>query len=467
MVGPAFARTTDALRRAHYDLGLALGGEAGARLADRLAMPTSPDTILRRVKQFPRKPPLPPRVVGIDDWAWRKGQRYGTILIDQERRKVLDLLPDRTSETLQTWLKGHPQIEVITRDRSSTYSQAASSAAPQARQIADRWHLLKNLREAVERIFGRLSTLVRTALTEPAPTTAATDVSDQTPAPEPSTAERNSGSVDPNSQSEEPTPLLQRQSRDEKRHQRVLRHQRVRSLRGQGFSMRQIARETGLSLQVVRRYCRTDRCPDWNPGRRGASQLDAYAAEIVRWVNAGGRNTAELYRELKGRGCPVSYDAVRRFASRQLGNAGRPGPRTGPVVAPPSSPPSARKLSFGFIKREEKRDEDERAWLEKLRTQEPIRVGLDLAGEFAEMVRQRSPCSLPDWLAKAKVSTCPELGSFADGLRLDKDAVAAALTEKWSNGRVEGNVNRLKLIKRQMYGRAGFELLRARVLNAA
>jgi hypothetical protein len=141
-----------------------MGGEAGSRLAQQLAMPTSPDTLLRRVKQCPDEPVPIPRIIGIDDWAWRKGRRYGTIIIDLERSKVLDLLPDRESQTLQSWLKDQPQIEVISRDRSGTYAQAASAAAPQAKQVADRWHLLKNLRETVERLFERCSGRIQDAL---------------------------------------------------------------------------------------------------------------------------------------------------------------------------------------------------------------------------------------------------------------------------------------------------------------
>src|SRR5207248_3783346 len=144
-------------------------------------MPTSPDTLLRRVKQLGDVPGPPPRVVGVDDWAWRKGHRYGTILVDLERGDVVDLLPDRDANTVAAWLKARPGIEVVSRDRSSTYAQAATEGASQAAQVADRWHLLKNLREAVERLFERHSSVVAEAVkgitpspepTSPAATTA-------------------------------------------------------------------------------------------------------------------------------------------------------------------------------------------------------------------------------------------------------------------------------------------------------
>ena len=159
-----WARTTDRLRQTQTDIGSSLGGEAGARLAARMAITASPDTLLRRVKRLKNKPTGPPRVVGIDDWAWRKGQCYGTIVVDLERSDVIDLLPDREADTVAAWLKAHPGIEVVSRDRSATYAEAATEGASQAVQVADRWHLLKNLREAVERVLARHSAVVNATL---------------------------------------------------------------------------------------------------------------------------------------------------------------------------------------------------------------------------------------------------------------------------------------------------------------
>lgn len=157
------ARTTGELADAHRALGLVLGGEAGARLAAQLGLPTSPDTILRRVKDAPDEPAPRPRYVGIDDWATCKGQTYGTIVIDLERGTVIDLLPGRDGEALTAWLAANPQVEAITRDRWPAYIRAASAAAPQAKQVADRFHLLVNVREAVEKILARVGTDIRSA----------------------------------------------------------------------------------------------------------------------------------------------------------------------------------------------------------------------------------------------------------------------------------------------------------------
>jgi transposase len=452
----AHARSTARLTDAHRAVGFALGGEAGSRLAGRLDMPTSPDTLLRRVKDAPDEPAPPPRYVGVDDWALRKGQNYGTILIDLERARVLDILPGRDGEALKAWLREHPGVEVLTRDRWAAFAQAASEAAPQAKQVADRWHLLRNLREAVERLLERHSAHVREALKETAAPAEGQAESGPTPTP--------AGQAPPPRVARTP----KEQARQARRQERAGQFERVRQLREQGQSLRRIARATGLSVRRVIRYVRSERCPDWNPGRKARTRLDPYAGHIGGWIGRGGRNAADLHRELAGLGFRGSYDAVRRYLARRLGSTGRPGPRVGPLSAPsPPAPPSARKLSFAFIRRPEDREAEEQARLDRLRgCGADLREGLALAGELAEMVRRRSKVPLGEWLAKAGASPCGELRNFAAGLRADEAAVGAALTEEWSNGPVEGQVNRLKTIKRQMYGRAGFQLLRARVRRA-
>lgn len=500
----AHARSTDRLTDCHRAVGFALGGEAGARLAEHLDMPTSPDTLLRRVKNAPDEPAPAPRYVGVDDWAIRKGQRYGTILIDLEHGRVLDLLPGRDGTALQTWLQEHPGVELITRDRWAAFAQAATAGAPHARQVADRWHLLKNLREAVERLLGRMAAAVQESLREPAPveehpptggvtaplaapagatpsdaalTTAVAVEATVPPLPvhEPAvvgvpvatSTKKLPTSTDATTESAaaQPSPSPRERMRQARRRQRAEQYQRVHELRGQGQSLRQIARTTGLSVKRVIRYVRLPRCPDWNPGRRTPTQLDGFASLIDDWVKAGGRNAAELYRELAGRGCRAQYDSVRRYLARRVGSTGRPGPRVGPLKPPaPPPPPSARKLSFEFIRRPEDRTSEEQGHLERLRASDAgLREGLDLAAEFAAQIRKSGKQTFADWLAEVAGSGCAELRSFADGLRQDQAAVSAALTEPWSNGPVEGQVNRLKTIKRQMYGRAGFQLLRARV----
>jgi transposase len=492
----AYARCTSRLTEMHRSIGFALGGEPGSRLAEHLDMPTSPDTLLRRVRQAGDESMPAPRYVGIDDWAIRKGQIYGTIVIDLERGRIVDLLPGRDGEELKKWLEQHPGVEVITRDRWAAFANAASSAAPQALQVADRWHLLKNLREAVERVLAKNAGVVRDALADKKPAEdTSTDKAELTETPAPQLKETKtcpavpdqelSGSAAadsstplatstlPESPPASPTSPLspKEQARQAKRQVRRERFEKVRQLRAEGVSFRRIAKLTGLSLNCVHRYAAAESCPDWNPGRATPTRLDPFVPFIDEWIAQGGRNAADLHRELVARGATSSYDATRRLLARRLGTTGRPGPRVGPLHVPAaaaSAPISPRKVSFLVVKDPERRNDVDRAQLKRLRdADDTLRQALDLAIEFALLIRKKATRTLAEWLAAAEASASPELRSFASGLRTDEAAVRAAIETAWSNGPVEGHVNRLKTIKRQMYGRAGMPLLRARVLHVA
>jgi len=459
------ARTTARLRRAHESIGYTLGGEAGSRLTARLSMTTSPDTLLRRVKQLKDESAPPPRFVGIDDWAWRKGQRYGTIIVDLERGDVVDLLPDRDPETVKKWLGEHPGVELVSRDRWSDYIQAAAEAAPNARQVADRWHLLKNLREALERLFERESETIAEALKPPEPAPESVVVQPGAPASE----ERPVAETPIPPPPCDPAPTSPRQeARQARRRRRVERFDQVHELKRRGLSIRGIARELGLSRKAVRRYLRRASCPDWRPGRPTRSGMDRYREEIDRRIAEGCTNAAELHRDLAARGCRLSYASVRRYVTRRLAAAGKSRARVNAAKAPAPPPPSAKQLSFDWVRRPEERKDEQQARLDAIRSRSSqLSAAMDLADEFAALIRKRSEGTLTTWLTKAEASSCPEMRRFAEGIRRDEPAVQVAMSERWSNGPVEGHVNRLKTIKRQMYGRAGFVLLRARVVNVA
>ena len=460
-----YARTTDRLRHAHSVIGFALGGEAGSRLTILLSMATSPDTLLRRIKRFKDDSDPPPRFVGIDDWAWRKGQRYGTIVVDLERSDVIDLLPDRNAETVKKWLNDHPGVELVSRDRWSAYAQATAEAAPQAQQVVDRWHLLKNLREAIERLFERQSAVVGAALKG---AESATD-----PRTKPAVVQAVDGSVS-NEQASPQAPNDPRadspwlQAKHARRQRRVERFEQVHERYRQGHSLRRIARELGMSRRAVRRYLRCEACPGWNPGRARRSQLDIHREWIDARLAEGNTNAVALHRELKGKDYRGSYGTVQRYVTKRLGAAGKTRARINAAVPPRVPRPSAKQLSFEWGRRRENRKPAEQVRLDAIHaSSDDLASAMDLADEFAALVRKQSRGTLSDWLARGEASTCPELRRFAEGIRRDEAAVLAAVIGRWSNGPVEGHVNRLKTIKRQMYGRAGFVLLRARVLNAA
>ncbi len=434
-VAGAHARTTDRLAGLHRLIGFALGGEPGSRVAEGLAAPASGDTLLRRVKGAPDGPEPPYRYVGIDDFALRKGQVYGTAVVDLERGRVIELLDGRDGAGVEAWLRAHPGVEVVTRDRWPAYASAAAAGAPAATQVADRFHLVRNLRELVERLFeshaAALDDAVRPAGGDPA-------------APNDPTPAANSP---PASGAGHPSP-------------RDARFAHARRLRAGGMGVRRIARQMGLSVATVRRYLRSDRCPAGNRGRLRPARLDRVRDRVDEYVRGGGRNAAELYRRLRGDGVRTSPASVRRFLGRRLAAAGHRRERAS--ARPPARRPSARQLSFEYVRRAEGRGRGEAARMAAVGGVAALAGELRLAGEFLGMVRKTDPTPLADWLTRAEGSASAAVRAFAASVRADEAAVAAGLTTGWSNGPVEGQVNRLKLIKRQMYGRAGFGLLRAR-----
>jgi transposase len=223
-----------------------------------------------------------------------------------------------------------------------------------------------------------------------------------------------------------------------------------------------------MSRRAVRSYLRRERCPDWRPGRATRSRMDEHREWVDARVAEGRINATELHRELVARGVRLSYPTVRRYLTKRLGWAGKTRPRVNAARPKPPPPPSPRQLSFDWVLRAEDREVEAQARLDKIRAASPdLTLALDLADEFKSLIRNQSAGTLADWLSRAEASACAEIHNFADGIRRDESAVNAAVTMRWSNGPVEGHVNRLKTIKRQMYDRAGFPLLKARVVNKA
>jgi transposase len=248
----------------------------------------------------------------------------------------------------------------------------------------------------------------------------------------------------------------------------VERFDRVHELHKRGYPAARIARELGLSRRSVFRYLRRQTCPAWDLRGSRRSRLDGYREWIDARLAEGFINVADLHRQLTERGFKGSYGSVYAFVTKRLGAAGKKRERLNAADPPVPRPPSARRLSFEWARRPERRKPPEQARLDAIRgCGDELAAALDLADGFADLIRKRSTETLSGWLARGEASPDPDLRRFAEGIRRDEASVQAAVTERWSNGPVEGHVNRLKTIKRQMYGRAGFMLLRARVLNAA
>jgi len=443
-----YARRTERLAQALQWIGYALGGEAGARVAAILGLGVSPATLLRLLRARTPGKVAAPRVLGVDDWALRKGHRYGSILVDLEASRVIDLLPDRQTDTLAAWLRNHPGVQRVCRDRSGAYAEGARQGAPHAGQSADRWHLLHNLAEALEAVVSRHRGALRQAASKlaVAPSEAAMGAGRSPPAtaaPKGSAGRRKGTS-----------PLVQ---------QRRVRRQQVHRLYRAGYTQTAIAALVGVDRDTVHHDLQAIAR---RGGRRPLAQPYARYLED-RW-RAGCHNGAQLWREIVSRGFTGAYDAVDRFlrpwrAEMPAPSKCRGGKRQRQATWGPI--PTPRRVTWWLLTDPEERSQEERAFLDQLRTDCPsVLLAQQLVSEFFRIVRKRDLPALEPWIEQATASGLSELRSRASGLRGDWDAVAAALTYSHSNGPVEGHVNRLKLIKRQMYGRAGLDLLRARVL---
>jgi transposase len=447
----AYARKTDRLQEALLLIGFSLGGRAGARVAKELGLLASRDTLLRRVRSVPLPDSGEVRVLGVDDWARRKGQTYATILVDLEHRKPVDLLPDREASSLANWLRAHPEVELISRDRAGAYADGACEGAPQAVQIADRWHLLKNMSEVVERFMDRHHHLVRQA---------AKDVAE--------------AQLIGHWLAESSEAMLSSRDEGEKRARRQKRYARyleVMELHSQGVSERGIARALSINRATVRKFIHADGFPERAPKKSSGSILDPYIPYIhKRWAE-GSQNAVQLWREIKERGYSGKAAMVRRYVTRLRTRLARLTleQRTQFLGAKTTfKAPTSRRAAWWLLKQREDLPPERQTFVEQLCQLCPeAKEVKKMAGEFRELVRERQPEAFDRWLEAAKGSEAAELKGFAEGLIQDREAVRAALTHEWSSGQTEGQINRLKFIKRQMYGRANFELLKARFLHAA
>ncbi|MFE5827719.1 ISL3 family transposase [Streptomyces erythrochromogenes] len=424
---------TERLRSTLAAIGLALAGRAGSRLAAIVGAPVSRSTVLRLVDALPEPEVPTPRVVGVDEYATRKGRHYGTVLVDVETRRPVDLLPDRESSSLAAWLAQRPGIEVVCRDRAPFFAEGTTAGAPQAVQVADRWHLWHNLSEAAERSIAQHRNCLRVLIPE-APEQTETDP-----------AEESSGS---------PWPTGHRFA-DRTR----TTHATIHALVEAGHSRRAIQRQLGMTSRTVKRYADAAKPEDLFAGQwqTRTSVLDEYKSYLDDRWSEGRTNAWKLWEEIVPLGYQGSYQRVRAYLREK-----RTSPR--PVTARPSSP---RAVAGWILRRPESLSEIEHLHLKNIRANCPeIDALTGHVRSFATMLTERQGERLPDWLDAVLQDDLPSLHTLAAGIDRDRDAVVAGLTLPWNSGVVEGHVNRIKMLKRQMFGRAGFQLLRKRVLLA-
>jgi transposase len=419
VVRPMARRTTRLDYLVHH-LALALGGRPAARFADRLGLAVSNDTLLRTVRRYDRPPPTPPSVIGIDDWAWRRNHRYGTIICDLERRKTIALLPDREPATAKAWLVQQPQIEVVARDRGGGYALATAQALPQADQVADRWHLMENAShaflDAVRKSMRQVRMAIGTATINPKLLTAA----------------------------------------ERLQYQGYLRREEanavIRGFVADGISIKEIVRRTGHSRKLVRSVVRGQRTDIF---RVRQTSLEPHLPWLEAQWDAGQRNGAKLWRQLRLAGFGGGLRVVTEWATRRR--------RAEKAENGLGYAPAARTIVRLMTLERNNLTKAQTITVAAIEERLPDLVeARDVVEGFHDMLRRKSSGDLEAWIERAAKSL---VASFANGVIRDRAAIQNAITSQWSNGQTEGQITKLKLVKRQMYGRGKLDLLEARVIG--
>lgn len=464
-----WARVTKRLLEELKALGLATSAQVSERLAPRLGMKVKAPTLLHYLRTIPPPADAPVRVLGLDDFAIRRGDSYGTIFVNLETGKPLDLVPDRTADAVLPWLKRHQEIEVVSRDRASAYADAVKRALPHATQVADRYHLVQNLREHLQNFLDHKRSALPSVTDDPL----------KAPA-EPPAPHTRAPTPQVNQAPGEPTDLscltYAERKKSISRDKRSARYEEVMALHRAGMGQRAIARQLGLSRNTVRRYVCSPGVPQRaeGSGRRPKekTKLGPYLPYLRQRWDAGIHNNSQLFAQIRARGYTGCQSGLRRLLSEwrtELPPTRRQGQPRKPRLACLRASPrlSSRQAAFLMISAPEKRTQVQQRYVEQMcQNQEELHRAYLLSQEFVKCLKERKAQFLDDWLARARASHIGELKSFANGIRRDYAAVRAAFSLPWSNGVVEGQVNRLKLIKRQMFGRAHLDLLRVKVLQA-
>ena len=452
-----YARQTSRLGETRTLVGRALGGRPGQRLLSRLGMKVSRHTLIRQVKTAARCSAAPHaiRVVGVDDWAWTKGKTFGTILVDLEHSQVADLLPTRSADALSQWLAQHPDVTVVSRDRQGVYAEGARRGAPEAVQVADRFHLMLNLTQAVERELAVQRRHLR--------------ISSSTPALPPSPTVEATKTRQMRVRSSVLAQAMEgcRQARQEK----LELFQRIQQMKAAGLKVSQIARQLGINRRRIDKWVQLAELPERSRMQPRPGMAESFRDYLRQRWEAGCRHGRTLFAEIRELGYVGGFSSL-----AQLLSPWRQPPKEAMPVLPEArhadetTSPAARQISpqvaaalLSKLRADLTPQQEE--IVDTLKQQCPsFAVMRELVSGFRTILRVGKVATLYGWMERARKTGIPALERFVRTLKQDLSAVEAAVTTPWSNGPVEGHINRLKMLKRQMYGRAGVELLRARLL---
>jgi transposase len=462
-----WARVSNRLFSALKAIGLSASAEVSERLTPQLGIPVKAPTLLRYLRTIPDPPRTDVISLGIDDFALRRGDTYGTILINAQTGKPLDLLADRTTEAVSPWLASHPEIQVVSRDRANGFAEAVSQVLPHATQVADRYHLIQNLRDHLQQFLDRKRTCL--PFVEDTPLESK-EASPGGKAALPSDRPQAGREIDPSNL------IASERKKIMSRNKRLTRYEEVMALHREGLSQREIARQLHLSRNTVQRYISSPSFPERaeGTGQRNtrASKLDPYLPYLRDQWDTGNHNGADLFRLIKERGYTGCESMLRGRLSEwraELPNQRwRENPRKPRLFTQKRQRRlSSRAASFLLILSPEKLTAKQKQQLEHIcQASSDIFVVYHLSQDFVTLLKERQAQTLDYWLKCAKACRVAELARFANGIYRDYAAVYAACSRPESNGITEGHVNRLKFLKRQLFGRAHLDLLRIKVLHA-
>lgn len=427
-----FARRTSVLTEHLAAIGLALAGRAGSRLAVKLGIPIGRDTLIRLVRALPEPQPRTPTVIGVDEFALRRGAVYATVIIDMADHRPIDIFAGRDGDTFAAWLQDHPGVEVICRDRAGSYADGARRGAPEAIEVADRWHLWANLASAVEKMVSTHSSCL----------------------PEPP-LEEICVAVDGHDGDTEPEPEPPTEYPLARRHRK--RHAAIHEMLAAGRTRTEIARALGISTRTVSRFAGTPLEQHLGRANNRTSCLDRFKDYLHQRFAEGCHNASALHRELEDLGWRGGLRTVERYVAvlRE---------RTDPPPTTPT-PPKPRKVAAWIMSDPEHLSDGAAVQLKGILARCPeLEATRHHVGSFANMIQNLGGDRLPAWIDAVRADDLPALHGFAINLARDQAAVTAGLTLPWSNGPTGGTVNRLKMIKRTMFGRANLDLLRQRAL---
>src|SRR6266700_5407220 len=407
----SYGRMTRRLIALVQALGLGAGGQMGTRQADRTGIATTPSTLLRHLMQLPAPVTRAVRVLGVDDFAWKKRFTYGTIVVDLERRQIIDVLPDRESATVETRLKEHPEVDIVSRDRGKEFAKAATLGAPQARQVVDRFHMVKNLSEVLREILGHCRAEIR-----------------QGEASQPQlekTGEERARPLPTAATWQQCTPIQVKKVHQARQASRDDRYQQMTTLRAQGLTQREVATRMGMSEKAVRNWLKRGAAPTNARHVRRRSVFDPYAAYVLQRWQAGVHEAKQLYEEIQAQGFSGTVRIVQRFVQ-----ALRDDPEKITLAAETSAERfSANAATWLFIRDPKQLTAEKQAELELIcQFSETARKTYALTQQFMTILRLRRGQEFDEWLSAVEASQIAELRRFAHSLCQDKDALVAGLT---------------------------------------